>query len=335
MTDRPWIAGDRPDEIQTILRELNLVEAGEAIEQIAPAGDGNMNLTLRVRLSSGRSLIVKQSRPWVEKYPSIEAPVERMDAERRFYEKIAGVPALADAMPELLAASPKRYVLCLEDLGSHSDMSAIYQGRVALNTLGVHMRALGGWLTQLHRVPVTADEANHLRNRSLRRLNHEHIFVIPFAADSDLELDSVLGGLNAVSQRIKSDSNLRDHAAQLGEIYLSDGPCLLHGDFFPGSWLETPSGVRVIDPEFGHYGRPEFDVAVTLAHLRIAGCDEAISAGFLDAYHAHGPTLATDLVDKFQAVEVLRRLVGVAQLPLKHSLERIEALVDEAAATLR
>ena len=32
------------------------------------AGDGNMNCTVRVTTGTG-TLIVKQSRPWVEKYP--------------------------------------------------------------------------------------------------------------------------------------------------------------------------------------------------------------------------------------------------------------------------
>ena len=44
---------------------------------IARAGAGNMNLALRVTTRDGRSLILKQGRPWVEKYAHIPAPFER------------------------------------------------------------------------------------------------------------------------------------------------------------------------------------------------------------------------------------------------------------------
>ena len=57
---------------------------------------------------------------------------------------------------------------------------------------------------------------------------------------------------------------------ELGALYLQDGTSLLHGDYFPGSWLQTAAGVRVIDPEFCFFGPPEFDVGVLLAHLHLA-----------------------------------------------------------------
>ena len=61
--------------LQGYLVERGFAQAGETV--IAElAGEGNMNCVIRVRLPD-RSLILKQARPWVEKYPSIAAPVER------------------------------------------------------------------------------------------------------------------------------------------------------------------------------------------------------------------------------------------------------------------
>ena len=71
--------------------------AGEALTA-ERAGEGNMNCVIRVKLPA-RSLILKQARPWVEKYPSIAAPIERASAEARFYRFAAQDADVAAMMP--------------------------------------------------------------------------------------------------------------------------------------------------------------------------------------------------------------------------------------------
>ena len=39
----------------------------------------------------------------------------------------------------------------------------------------------------------------------------------------------------------------------LGVRYLEDGDTLVHGDYFPGSWLRTGEGVRIIDGPFANF----------------------------------------------------------------------------------
>ncbi len=68
-----------------MLERLELLDSGEAIESMQRAGEGNMNLVIRV-VTPRRSMILKQSRPWVEKYPQIEAPADRILAEIDFYQ---------------------------------------------------------------------------------------------------------------------------------------------------------------------------------------------------------------------------------------------------------
>jgi LemA protein len=62
----------RPVDLARWLAGTGLLQPGEVVLQAAKAGDGNMNCTLRVT-TSRRSLIVKQSRPWVEKYPQLKS----------------------------------------------------------------------------------------------------------------------------------------------------------------------------------------------------------------------------------------------------------------------
>ena len=56
---------------------------GETLLGAEKAGEGNMNCTVRVLTSAG-SFILKQSRPWLEKYPHIAAPFDRTLVEARF-----------------------------------------------------------------------------------------------------------------------------------------------------------------------------------------------------------------------------------------------------------
>lgn len=48
--------------------------ADEVVEGVEREGEGNMNCVVRV-MTSRRSFILKQSRPWVEKYPGFAAPL--------------------------------------------------------------------------------------------------------------------------------------------------------------------------------------------------------------------------------------------------------------------
>ena len=81
----PFARGDRPGEVAPV--EALLLFA--ALMLIARAGDGNMNCTLRASLG-GRTLILKQSRPYVAKYPSIPAPLDR--AIERSRDVIGALP---------------------------------------------------------------------------------------------------------------------------------------------------------------------------------------------------------------------------------------------------
>ncbi|MEM9646751.1 MAG: hypothetical protein AAF989_17295, partial [Planctomycetota bacterium] len=115
------------DPILTLrtLQSMRVCDATESVTSIEKAGEGNMNLVMRVT-TDRRSVIVKQARPWVEKYPSIAAPVERIHAETDFYDRVADFPGLARQMPLVIGSCSERQLLVLEDLGSANDHSALY-----------------------------------------------------------------------------------------------------------------------------------------------------------------------------------------------------------------
>ena len=118
----------------------------------------------------------------------------------------------------------------------------------------------------------------------------------------------------------------------MGKRYLSEGTSLLHGDYYPGSWLKTDFGFRVIDPEFCFFGPKEYDLGVLRAHLRIA--EQPIS--YLNDFWKHYIPSEVDfsLVSQFEGMELIRRIIGLAQLPLSLSLEQMATLLQEGKRLL-
>ena len=329
------LVADNRDAISEHLLTLGWISAAEKIENIASAGEGNMNRTLRVTLNS-RSIVLKQSLSFVAKYPHIAAPIERIGIEAEFYRAIAGHSKLSQYTPEVLGFDPASHLLCLEDLGPSSDFTDLYDlnaGNHDIAEFDDELTSLVAWLSELHALPnLNEPMPQGLDNHAMRELNHVHIFEIPLTPDNGLTLDA---GLNSVAEEFAGDEELRERAIQLGQIYLGRGShdsatVLLHGDFYPGSWLKHPStGTKVIDPEFAFLGPPEFDVGVLRAHLTMCGFEPSELTNLLDNYTT--PKGFSDLLVKaFSGIEVIRRLLGVAQLPLCATIETKVAWLQSA-----
>lgn len=310
----------QPGALSAWLRARGWIEEGEAVDYLESAGDGNMNLTLRAGIG-GRTLIVKQSRPWVEKYPDFAAPGERVLTEAAFYGAVASDPGLSAAMPKLLFVDEPCRMIALEDLGTAADCSDVYGG----GELRARDRAaLLGWLGALHRASVPPSD--RLANRAMRELNHQHIFELPMQPGT-FDVDGFHPGLQAQARRLHSDPLYADTVRALGQRYLEDGTSLLHGDFYPGSWLRTRAGVRVIDPEFCFLGPAEFDVGVYLAHGVLAGGAPMQVRMTAAAEYDAPPTFSWALARQFAGVEIMRRLIGIAQLPLAADLGRRATMI--------
>lgn len=314
----------QPHLLEDYLKSKNWLGENEQILTLEKPGEGNMNYTLRVR-THDRTFIVKQARPYVEKYPQIAAPDSRAIIEGRFYEKIQPFVSINELMPQLMGMDAEAKILVLEDLGTANDYTFLYQSGQSLSMS--EAEALAHYLGMLHRLTwqETIDET--FANREMRALNHEHIFNYPFMEENGFDLDAITRGLQTISMAYKVDGKLKQKITELGMVYLSDGHCLLHGDFYPGSWLKTLNGIRVIDPEFCFYGAPEFDLGVMTAHLMMAKQNDDI---IRKVYQTYGEVKNPQLVDQFAGVEIMRRLIGLAQLPLSLSLLDKEELLETA-----
>jgi len=296
----------------------------EVLLSLEKPGEGNMNFVLRA-ITNQRSFILKQARPWVEKFPQIDAPVERVSVEAHFFQSLEKVEAIHQFAPSSLGFDANNFILATEDLGKGADYSFLYQKDNLLEAADID--GLTQYLSALHQVAIPVDFPTNL---AMRKLNHEHIFNFPYLEENGFNLDDVQEGLQAAAMPYKTNVALKAKIKACGEIYLAEGNHLLHGDFYPGSWLKVADGLKVIDPEFGFVGPAEFDLGVLYAHLLMAEQPSTVFKAISKSYQqpAH---FKEALLSQFVGIEILRRLIGIAQLPLSLDLATKKRLMKQAA----
>lgn len=301
------------------LYALGHLDVGEKIIDVSIAGAGNMNVVLRVKTTL-RSLIVKQTRPFVQKYPNIPAPIDRIAIEQQFYHALTS-KGKTDPFPKILGYSKEEYLLVMEDLGALPDVTSCYADRFLNDAL------LKTLVTTLYDIHSTAPPKDFPLNTELKALNHQHIFVLPFLEDNGFSLDTIQKGLQALSMPFKTNSRLKEVVTTLGKKYLENGTTLLHGDYYPGSWMQNEDAFYVIDPEFSFVGEKAFDLGVLAAHMILA----TSKSDYLDkVVQLYSGEVSKDLVRQYTGVEIIRRLIGLAQLPLERSLKEKKELLQVA-----
>lgn len=319
------------EALTAYLQKCGLINSSEKVFAAEKPGEGNMNYTLRLTAGE-KSFIIKQARPYVEKYPQIPAPAQRALAEAGFYEEIKKSSTLSKLMPELFVTDAADFILVMEDLGNARDGSFLYHSPEQLTEND--MEDLCIFLTGLHSKFKKENKEELMANRALRSLNHEHIFVYPLQENNGFDLEGIQPGLQELSLKYKQDKALKTLAADLGKKYLADGDTLLHGDYYPGSWLFTEQGIKIIDPEFCFYGRAEFDVAVMKAHLMMAKQRSQFTDNLFE-YYNRPEGFDDNLFNAFTGMEIIRRIIGLAQLPLALTLQQKEQLLNEAVSLLK
>lgn len=315
-----------PDHLLDYLIERGIIDHEEKVKSIEKPGEGNMNFVRRV-LTDKKSFIVKQCRPWVEKYPEIKAPVDRQKTEKTYYEFISGIQFFSRFTPQIIYYDADNLTLILEDLGEGSDFTFLYKKDLQIKES--ELDKLMKYLSHLHHTEWGKSKNKFPSNLALRQLNHEHIFYYPYLADNGFDLDAVQPGLQKLALPVKQNEHLKKSISDLGKKYLSQGPVLIHGDYYPGSWLRINGEIKVIDPEFAFFGFAEFDLAVMTAHFFMAGMQMNSIREILIGYKKRSD-FNRRLFMGFCGAEILRRLIGLAQLPLYLSLNDMAELITLA-----
>ncbi len=313
------------DQLTSYLKGQHLIDKEDEVVQMEKPGEGNMNFVARI-ITKNTQLILKQANPYVQKYPHIAAPTERLLVEARFYQTIVHSKGLASLMPALLGVDKDNHILALQNFKNAVDYSFLYQKSSFLTD--AELTQVIDFVNQLHQMPLDKLEG-YPANHSLRQLNHEHLFRYPFQLDNQLDLNDIQMGLQDIALRYITDKTLRLRIVKLGDLYLSADISLLHGDYYPGSWLKTEQGFKVIDPEFSFVGNREFEIGVLIAHLKMMEAPTQHLTKLSREYMADRG-FNWDLCHQFTGVEIIRRIIGLAQLPLHLTLQEKEVLLKQA-----
>ena len=337
------LSADQAGRVDLVMGALGWLGDEEQVTTCrALSGDSStvMRVELQELRGGWRTAVLKQALPWLRRDESVAMPVDRGSAELRFYRRVTGLPDAAARMPRLLGGDETRSVLLLEDFRGASDLTSLYGG----GSLGEDAaNALGSFLRALH-VGTRGGQDPEPAHTGMRTLNQRLVFEAAFASPTagaecfgpdgpgldGPALEEIEPGLGAAASALRADSGFREAIAALGRRFLDAGGCLVHGAFHPGNWLLLPDGgVRVVDPQFGGRGDAEFDIGTGLAHLLLSQQPDETVRAFLAAAWAppqgeeeHEDSASDEpeeigaLVARYAGAELVRRLIGGAQLPL-------------------
>lgn len=316
-------------EAEYYLKQRGWIPKNDNLLSLEKPGEGNMNYVLRVTCENSGSFIIKQSRPWVEKYPQFEAPINRNGVEKEFLELLESSANISKNSPKVFGFDENSNILFTEDIVDAKDFTYVYQKEKSFTK------------DEIDKVIYFANELSNIEmspsfpeNLEMRKLNHQHIFNLPFLDDNGFPLDDFQSGLLELSRICTSDSELKNRVLKLGNVYLGEGSALQHGDLYPGSFLKSPKGVFVIDPEFAFFGPSEWDIAVFVAHLILAQTEPELVNHAIDSF------IKPKNFDQLQfcgfiGTEIIRRLIGIAQLPLALTIKEKENLLIDASNLIK
>lgn len=291
---------------QGVVPRKRLMKKGATVEQVELLRLSEMDFSVRVHFGEGAqphgpTLLMKQSRPWVERRPELAAPVSRSRAEAGFLKMMSRVSALSEQTPQLLHHDAANHILVLRDFGRSTSLQGVYQGdslNREVNSGEQLLTAMVAYLNTLHGHFLLNPPVRPVVNKGMRKYVHALMFDSPFR-ENKLQLDST-------AQKRVND---------LGERYIDfkAGGTLLHGNFSFGNMRicdDERSSLLFTDAVSCITGPPEFDFGILAAHLHLAGHASAVD----QARELYSGKLDWQLWKGFAGVEIVRRISETADL---------------------
>lgn len=304
---------------------------------------GHLNYVWRVPAQPA-SVVVKAVPPYIADAPEIELDAGRAAFEVRSLEALGPGGTLAGLgddgcrAPHLIHFDAAGPVLVIEDVGEGPDLggwlhrpkasapSALIGERLGTFIGGVHAQTYGDI-----RLAIAFD------NQSVQATRHR------------VQYQAVEGLCERAGMSEAAAAGAA--AVALGEQLQTPGQCVVMGDLWPPSVLVVERGLRVIDWEMAHFGRPAQDVAHLAAHLwmqahraltpegaaRARTLWQAFVESYVAALNSRAPALLghqmRDASARHFGAEVLVRTVGAFQEGYVYDgLQPDAALVQEALA---
>lgn len=219
---------------------------------------GTINHVWRV-YNRTQSIIIKKAEYSTSSMPNFQLNTNRISFETRAMklfdvdQPLYGISSEKCRPPKVIDFAPDNSTLIEEDAGSD---------RLALDSLILSDKVinhdifedLGIFIGQLHK-ETFADKslASSMDNKEIQ------------LSRAQSQYQSL--GNSCEAANIKSYQQISNKLIKLGESFLKPGKCLTMGDLWPRSLLIDFHGIRIIDWEFAHFGKPAQDLGHLLAHL--------------------------------------------------------------------
>jgi 5-methylthioribose kinase len=319
-------------DLPAYLQSVGILTAGETIA-VEVAGDGNINWVRRARARDGRSWIIKQARPALERFPQYQASTERIVFEARYFETARAFDR-QNVCPRVIHFDEPERVLVLEDLGDAERLDrALIRGVDAHDAIA----GVAAFLGDVHAATRSADLSARFANDDMRRLHGDHIFQLPFHAN-DFPLPPAI---RRRGEEIQKEERLGRVAAAAYDRYLQSQTALVHADVQAGNILLTASGPKLLDAEIAHAGDPAFDVGTLIAHMLLPAVaaknlqrTEETLVNLWSAYaNAHGLQNCPPFGEAalYAGIEMMRRTIGAARVAVVEAPEAALAVIDLAS----
>ena len=249
-----------PLETQNI---LNLVDRHlswfEPKGKPQPLKGGNLNYLWRIE-GTPRSIIVKYFAPHIAVAPEIPLDLRRMLIEARCLQafsehgKFSAISSPEIRPPQIYYFDQRRQFLIMEDVEDYSDRKSNSNWVLKYFSGQKAGQILGNFIGNLHAINFDNEQlADQFNNVNIQKTRLE----LQYKAIESLLKKAGISDYKKLGKRV----------TQLGYKYLEKGKNIIMGDLWPPSIIPTPQGLRIIDWELAHYGRPAQDLGHFAAHL--------------------------------------------------------------------
>ncbi|WP_300259341.1 S-methyl-5-thioribose kinase [Clostridium sp.] len=245
---------DNEEIINYVKNGTNLFSKKEKLssEEIS---DGNLNLVFRVKSSdNNRSVIIKQSLPYLRIDETMKLCLERIDLEYKYLTYIKNIqPKLVQ---EVYHFDKKMKVIIMEDLYSHEVLRNILIQGIKSKNIGSEVGSFLAkslfftsdlYLEQLKKKRLVKD----FINPELCKITEDLVFIQPYYECKKNNIDP---WLMPKVKEIIGDEELKKSVAKLRYKFMNNSASLLHGDLHTRSIMVNKDGVKIIDGEFAFFG---------------------------------------------------------------------------------
>lgn len=263
-----------------------------ALDEPKPLSGGLLNFVWRINGQPGSmpiSLIAKWAPPMIATLPQVQLDPDRLRIEANALAEFGPGGLLSELSsegvrpPHLIKFISDLNLLIMEDVCDCPDLGKWIKATHDNKESAQIGAMIGNFIGRLHQ--FTAQQPNiqiRFNNPNIQRtrLDFQYKNVVHYAERANLSHAQKIGEIAVV----------------YGELLQEPGKVLIMGDLWLPSIFVTANGLRIIDWELSHFGRPSQDIGHLVAHLwmhqhRFAEKSTAKTAklileGFLTAYRA-------------------------------------------------